>query len=64
MANAKICDRCQSIMADLTYDEKKERKYVIGIQTSDPRFSGLEYLDLCSVCYDKLVKFMFEDEDE
>ena len=63
MANAKICDRCQSIMVDLAFDEKKARKYFIGMQTSDPRFNDKEYLDLCPTCYDKLVKFMFEEDE-
>lgn len=64
MANAKICDRCNAIMPDLTFDEKKARKYVIGFRDSSPlRNSDVEFMDICPICYDKLCHFMFEEDE-
>ena len=67
MANAKICDRCNATMPETTYEEMMSRKYMLYIRNDghDPRRDNThDKADLCPICYDKLVKFMFEDEDE
>ena len=64
MANAKICDRCHAIMAEVTFEEQKARKYVLGIHNNSPlRNSETEIMDICPNCYGKLLKFMLEAED-
>lgn len=66
MANAKICDRCQATMPETTYEENQNRKYMLYIRLDkrDPRRDNThDMADLCPICYDKLVKFMFEEDE-
>ena len=66
MANAKICDRCMATMPETTFEEKQNRKYMLYIRLDgrDPRRDNThDMADLCPICYDKLVKFMFEEDE-